>query len=180
MLTSFVGIDRHFAYSKRDIKTLIGDQALRKTIQLPKPKLGLCLSLSLETNGKISVKKWFPIFTTFVVLGTVFSGKFLEADKKNAKKFATVYGQRIARSSIPSQCMDCECTASNTGISYMECYLCSMTSMGRTNVEQVSYFDYTMCIKKVVITIEKIPLAGISIVYMSLKKFQRDNNEYIF
>ncbi|KAJ8955430.1 hypothetical protein NQ318_003528, partial [Aromia moschata] len=112
------GIDRRYAYTKKDVKGLGGDQPLRKSIILPKPTLGLCLSLALETNG------------------TVFSGKYLESDKKNAKKFSTVFAKTIARKATPSQCVDCECTAPNTGVSYMECYQCTMTNLTRTNIEQ--------------------------------------------
>lgn len=72
-----------------------------------------------------------------VILGTVFSGKFLETDKKNAKKFATVYSQLIARSTVPPHCKDCECTATDNGIAYMECYLCTMTSLNKNNAEMV-------------------------------------------
>ncbi|KAG5880871.1 hypothetical protein JTB14_004019 [Gonioctena quinquepunctata] len=105
------GIDRRYAYTKRDVRGLVGDQPLRKSIILPKSTLGLCLSLAMETNG------------------TIFSGKLLESEKKNAKKIATVFAKTVARSAAPMQCVDCECTAGNTGIAYMECYVCTMSSI---------------------------------------------------
>lgn len=48
----FIGIDKRYAYTKRDVRTLLGDQSLKKLIQLPKASLGQCLSLALETNGE--------------------------------------------------------------------------------------------------------------------------------
>lgn len=78
-----------------------------------------------------------------LVTGTVFSSKFLETEKKNAKKFVTVYSQIIARSTVPSHCMDCECTATEEGIPYMECYLCTMTSTSKNNVEMVCIYIKT-------------------------------------
>jgi hypothetical protein len=61
-----------------------------------------------------------------VVAGTVFNGKNLETDKRgNVKKFATVFGKRVAATARPTKCVDCECTAFNTGVSYMECYPCT-------------------------------------------------------
>lgn len=82
-------------------------------------------------------QKLISLLFLIAIPGTVFSSKFLESDKKNAKKFATVYSQLIARSTIPPHCMDCECTASDNGISYMECYLCTMVNTSRSNVEMV-------------------------------------------
>nr|XP_023013140.1 uncharacterized protein LOC111503145 [Leptinotarsa decemlineata] len=96
----------------------MGDQPLRKSIILPKSTLGLCLSLAVETNG------------------TIFSGKLLgDKEKKNAKKVATVFAKTVARSAAPVQCVDCECTAGNTGVSFMECYLCTMPSSFRYSPE---------------------------------------------
>ncbi|KAJ8978166.1 hypothetical protein NQ317_004215 [Molorchus minor] len=112
-----IGIDRRYAYTKKDVRGLIGDQQLRKSIFLPKPTLGLCLSLVMETNG------------------TVFSAKHLESDKRNAKKISTVFAKAVATRALPRQCVDCECTAPNTGVSYMECYQCTMTNLTRNNIE---------------------------------------------
>jgi hypothetical protein len=102
------GIDSTAAYTKKAIRGLIGDVALRKQVGLPKSTLGYCAPLALETNG------------------TVFNGKNLETDKRgNVKKFATVFGKRVAATARPTKCVDCECTAFNTGVSYMECYPCT-------------------------------------------------------
>lgn len=49
----YIGIDKQHAYSKRDVRALVGDSSLRKSIHLPKASLGQCLSLALETNGKL-------------------------------------------------------------------------------------------------------------------------------
>ncbi|XP_056647213.1 uncharacterized protein LOC130451874 [Diorhabda sublineata] len=124
------GIDRRFAYTKKDIKSLVGDQPLRKSINLPKSNLGLCLSLSLETNG------------------TIYSAKLLEGEKKNARKLATVFAKTFARVATPTQCVDCECTAPNSGVSYMECTLCTMANSTRFNFEtlgldedELNFFD---------------------------------------
>ncbi|CAG9816912.1 unnamed protein product [Phaedon cochleariae] len=120
------GIDRRYAYTKRDIRSLLGDQPLRKSIILPKSTLGPCLSLALETNG------------------TIFSAKYLEAEKKNAKKMSTVFAKSLARSAMPPQCLDCECTAADTGISYMECFICTMTNSTRLNFEVLGLDDEDM------------------------------------
>ncbi|XP_072402619.1 uncharacterized protein Apoltp isoform X1 [Diabrotica undecimpunctata] len=117
------GIDRRFAYTKRDVKNLVGDQALRKSIMPPKSTLGLCMSLSLETNG------------------TIYSAKFLETERKNAKKFATVLAKSLARRAMPTHCVDCECTAPNTGVSYVECSLCTMANSSRFNFEMPGLDD---------------------------------------
>ncbi|KAJ8964438.1 hypothetical protein NQ314_004907 [Rhamnusium bicolor] len=117
------GIDRRYAYTKKDVRGLVGDQPLRKSIILPKSTLGLCLSLAMETNG------------------TVFSGKYLESEKKNAKKFSTVFAKAVALKAVPSDCVDCECTAPNSGVSFMECYQCTMTNLTRNNIEQHVIFS---------------------------------------
>ncbi|CAG9760349.1 unnamed protein product [Ceutorhynchus assimilis] len=100
------GIDLTKAYTKKDIKKLDGDQALRNSISFTKSTLGLCLSLALETNG------------------TIFSSKHLEL-QKNAKKFSTVLAKRVAYSAVPRDCTDCECTSLHNGLSYMECTPCT-------------------------------------------------------
>jgi hypothetical protein len=46
------GIDSTAAYTKKAIRGLIGDVALRKQVGLPKSTLGYCAPLALETNGK--------------------------------------------------------------------------------------------------------------------------------
>lgn len=102
------GLDRTLAYTKKDADELRGDATLRKSVQLPKSTLGYCTPLALETNG------------------TVFSGKKLETEKlKSAKKIATVFAKRVARTAVPSTCKTCECTGHNTGVSYMECLPCT-------------------------------------------------------
>ncbi|KYB29704.1 hypothetical protein TcasGA2_TC031518 [Tribolium castaneum] len=110
------GIDRRTAYSKKDIHGLLGDAALRKQVSLPKSTLGYCAPLALETNG------------------TVFSSKNLQSEKRgNVKKFATVFGKRVAETARPTKCVDCECTAFNSGVSYMDCYQCTVPA--RTNID---------------------------------------------
>ncbi|CAH0561935.1 unnamed protein product [Brassicogethes aeneus] len=97
------GIDSTFAYSKRDVRSE-GDTALRKDTNLPKSALGICTPLALEMNGSI------------------FTSKYL--DKKYSKRLSTVFSRRVAKSAEPKSCMDCECTGSNSGVSFMECILC--------------------------------------------------------
>ncbi|XP_050313934.1 apolipophorins [Anthonomus grandis grandis] len=112
------GIDLVTAYTKKDIKKLEGDQALRNSISLSKSTLGLCSSLALETNG------------------TIFSAKQLEI-QKNAKKFATVFGKRVAYSAAPRDCTECECTSFTNGLSRMECAPCTYP---RSNIEH-NFFE---------------------------------------
>jgi hypothetical protein len=54
LLYSFLvlGMDGLTAYTKKDVKTLIGSTELRRQIKLPKAMLGYCTPLALETNGK--------------------------------------------------------------------------------------------------------------------------------
>lgn len=56
-----------------------------------------------------------------------------------SKKVATVFAKRIAQSAIPSKCKTCECTAHNTGVSYMECSPCSYPT--RATIDYVSAFS---------------------------------------
>lgn len=53
----YFGIDSYYAYSKKDLKELIGDTEARKQIRLPKQSLGICAPLAIETDGiKINLK----------------------------------------------------------------------------------------------------------------------------
>ncbi|XP_049547862.1 uncharacterized protein LOC125959115 [Anopheles darlingi] len=107
----FYGMDSRFAYTKKDVKELVGDMELRQQIRLPKASLGECVALAMETNG------------------SVFGGHNLRQDRSananNAKKFMKVFAKRIASTAIPSRCQRCECTGHNTGVAYMQCTLCS-------------------------------------------------------
>ncbi|KAJ3640007.1 hypothetical protein Zmor_003331 [Zophobas morio] len=110
------GIGATTAYTKKDIRGLIGDAALRKQVSLPKSTLGYCAPLALETNG------------------TIFCGKNLESDKKgNVKKFATVFAKRVAASARPTRCVECECSAFDNGVSSMDCYSCTYPT--RSNID---------------------------------------------
>nr|XP_034825791.1 apolipophorins [Maniola hyperantus] len=85
------GVDNYLAYTNKDYERLVGDTGLRKQVRLPKDKLGLCTSLSLETNG------------------TIWAGSKLEGDRGAARRFATVAGGRIAGSSSMCASQRCEC-----------------------------------------------------------------------
>lgn len=75
--------------------------------------------------------------------GTIFTSKNLQSDKRgNVKKFATVFGKRFAETARPTRCIDCECTAFNSGVSYMDCYQCTVPV--RTNIDYVSICDTTI------------------------------------
>ncbi|KAK9890371.1 hypothetical protein WA026_010464 [Henosepilachna vigintioctopunctata] len=101
------GIDNKRAYTKKDFRVLRGDETLRSYIKLPKTTMGLCMPLALETNG------------------TLFASRYVREGKEDsAKKFISVFTKRVASSSKPVECMDCECTAPSSGVSYMECYSC--------------------------------------------------------
>ncbi|KAK5639713.1 hypothetical protein RI129_012205 [Pyrocoelia pectoralis] len=103
----FFGMDRTHAFTKNDVRELKGDSDLLGQVRKPKSTLGVCMSFARDTNGSI------------------FTAKKLEADKKNAiKRFAAVFAKRIAHSALPKKCQICECTAPNTGLSYMECFPC--------------------------------------------------------
>lgn len=58
------------------------------------------------------------------------------------KKFATVFGKRVAATSMPSKCKTCECTADDTGISYMECFHCGYPTAVTDYVSIVSFLFY--------------------------------------
>jgi hypothetical protein len=51
----FYGMDRRYAYSKKDLRELTRDTDLWKQVRLPKPYLGVCTSVALETNGTKSM-----------------------------------------------------------------------------------------------------------------------------
>uniref|UniRef100_W4VR36 Putative lipoprotein n=1 Tax=Corethrella appendiculata TaxID=1370023 RepID=W4VR36_9DIPT len=110
-IRSFFGMDREKAYTKNDVKHLIGDIDLRKQIRLPKASVGICSALAIETNGSI------------------FTSKKLQPDKRHPiKKLSTVFGKRVAFSAMPNTCQTCECTGHNTGVAYMTCFPCSYPS----------------------------------------------------
>ncbi|CAD7080164.1 unnamed protein product [Hermetia illucens] len=107
----FFGMDRDFAYSKRDFKDFRGDVELRKQVRVPKEILGFCTPLAIETNG------------------SVFTANKLRPEKRNPiKKFATIFARRVAKTALPAQCQTCECTGHNTGVAYMTCTSCSIMS----------------------------------------------------
>mgnify|MGYP003346589022 CR=1 FL=1 len=103
----FFGMDKKYAFTKNDVRELKGDSDLLGQVRKPKSTLGVCMSFARDTNGSI------------------FTAKKLEEEKKSTiKRFATVFAKRIAHSALPKKCQICECTAPNTGLSYMECFPC--------------------------------------------------------
>ncbi|KFB38034.1 AGAP008807-PA-like protein [Anopheles sinensis] len=111
----FYGMDSRAAYTKKDVKELVGDEELRKQIRLPKATLGECIALAMETNG------------------SVFGGHKLRQDHRaantnNTKKFIKVFAKRIAQTAVPNSCQTCECTGHNTGVAYMQCLPCEYPS----------------------------------------------------
>ncbi|KAF5300365.1 hypothetical protein FQR65_LT00986 [Abscondita terminalis] len=114
----FFGMDRNYAYTKNDVRELKGDRDLLGQVRKPKSTLGVCMSFARDTNGSI------------------FTAKKLESDKKNGiKRFATVFAKRVAHSALPKKCQLCECTAPNTGLSYMECFPCHYPSFSGIDSE---------------------------------------------
>ena len=106
------GIDRTKAYTKKDLKTLIGDDDLRK--QVKTTSTSVCSSLVFDTNG--------AIFST---------NKYVSEDKKSlAKKFISIFAKRIALTGQPSACQECECAGHNTGAAYMSCLSCNFATSG--------------------------------------------------
>ncbi|XP_063971909.1 uncharacterized protein LOC135159796 [Diachasmimorpha longicaudata] len=104
---TFYGLDATKSYTRKDVKVLTGDVDLRRQVKLSKSALGYCTPLSLESNG------------------TIFSGNKLRFEKPIAvKKFATVFAKRVAATASPSPCQNCECTADNDGVTYMDCMSC--------------------------------------------------------
>ncbi|XP_062546026.1 uncharacterized protein LOC134212310 [Armigeres subalbatus] len=117
----FFGMDSNKAYTKKDIKDLIGDTDLRKQIRLPKATLGSCAALALETDG------------------SVFSGRKLRPERRNpTKKFISVFAKRVASTAVPTPCQTCECTGHNTGVSYMLCLPCTYPSAFSLDQERMS------------------------------------------
>lgn len=100
-LRHFFGLDRDLVYSKRFPE---GDNATRAQLHVPKSNLGICTPLALETNGSVfSARKLIPKF------------------KYPIKRFATIFGKRVAQSAVPPANQTCECSGHNTGVSYMAC-----------------------------------------------------------
>ncbi|XP_058818906.1 uncharacterized protein LOC131681859 [Topomyia yanbarensis] len=117
----FFGMDREKAYTKKDIKELVGDPHLRKQVRLPKATLGSCAALALETDG------------------SVFSGRKLRPERRNlTKKFITVFTKRVASTAASSTCQTCECTGHNTGVSYMLCLPCTYPSAFSLDQERMT------------------------------------------
>ncbi|XP_055638867.1 uncharacterized protein LOC129776937 isoform X2 [Toxorhynchites rutilus septentrionalis] len=117
----FFGMDRDKAYTKKDLKDVVGDADLRKQVRLPKATLGSCAALALETDG------------------SVFSGRKLRPERRNpTKKFITVFTKRVALTAAPNACQTCECTGHNTGVSYMLCLPCSYPSAFSLDHERMS------------------------------------------
>ncbi|XP_055591953.1 uncharacterized protein LOC129743787 [Uranotaenia lowii] len=117
----FFGMDRDKAFTKKDLKDLIGDSDLRKQVRLPKSTLGSCAALALETDG------------------SVFSGRKLRPERRNpTKKFITVFTKRVASGAVSNSCQTCECTGHNTGVSYMLCLPCTYPSAFSLDHERMS------------------------------------------
>lgn len=117
----FFGMDSYKAYTKKDLKDLIGDTDLRKQIRLPKATLGSCAALALETDG------------------SVFGGRKLRPERRNpTKKFITVFTKRVASTALSTSCQTCECTGHNTGVSYMLCLPCTYPSAFSLDHERMS------------------------------------------
>ncbi|XP_028030625.1 uncharacterized protein LOC114243361 [Bombyx mandarina] len=90
------GVDSTLAYTNKDYEKLVGDAALRKQVKLPKDKLGLCISLAMETNG------------------TILAGTKLSAERRSARRFSSVAGARAARGAARCARTRCECRAGAT------------------------------------------------------------------
>ncbi|KQS70383.1 uncharacterized protein Dere_GG10045, isoform C [Drosophila erecta] len=100
-LRHFFGLDSKLVYSKRFPE---GDAETRSTTHIPKSNLGICTTLAVETHG------------------SVFSARKLQPERKYPiKRLATIFAKRVALSATPIQSQTCECSAHNTGVSYMAC-----------------------------------------------------------
>ncbi|XP_032572582.1 uncharacterized protein LOC6611837 [Drosophila sechellia] len=100
-LRHFFGLDSRLVYSKRFPE---GDAETRNTTHIPQRNLGICTTLAVETQG------------------SVFSARKLQPERKYPiKRFATIFAKRVALSATPIQSQTCECSAHNTGVSYMAC-----------------------------------------------------------
>lgn len=113
------GIDHLNGYGIKDSRVLQGDPEVRRQAGVNKAKLGLCTPLALETNG------------------TVFTANRLEQAKLSpVKRFASVFGKRVALTAVPGTCQTCECTSHDDGTSYVECFPCQYP--GASMIEDVS------------------------------------------
>ncbi|CAG9122181.1 unnamed protein product [Plutella xylostella] len=86
------GVDSRLAYTNKDYENLVGDAGLRKQVKLPKDKLGLCMSLAMESNG------------------TIFTARKLAGDRATARRLSTVLGGRVDPRAAPQRC-ECRETA---------------------------------------------------------------------
>lgn len=104
------GIDRTKAFTKKDIKSLLGDEDLRKQVKIPKSSV--CIPLVFDTTGSM--------FTT---------NQYVAENKRNlTKKFIPMFAKSVADTAQPSTCQECECAGYNSGVAYMSCLSCSNTS----------------------------------------------------
>lgn len=86
------GFDATHAYTN-NLKELAGNKDLHSEIIPPNKVLGSCMSWATGTNG------------------TIFSVNKLHSNAQNPiKKFTKVFARRVARTAIPSDCQNCECT----------------------------------------------------------------------
>lgn len=152
MYCIYIGIDQLTAYTKKDVNGLVGDKELREAVRLPKATVGYCSRLALGSNGNyIAINIPQIILWHFItidnVLGSLFTAKKLESDKKNpVKKFVNVFAKRVAVSAVPNACQICECTARDQGTAYTNCHSCDyQTSPSQDSVsaeEIMSFIKY--------------------------------------
>lgn len=90
------GFDATHAYTN-NLKEPTGNKDLHSEIIPPNKILGSCMSWATGTNG------------------TVFSVNKLHSNAQNpVKKFTKVFARRVARTAIPSDCQNCECTGKSS------------------------------------------------------------------
>lgn len=124
------GYDRYTAYTQKFLKEQKPEPDLLKQIKAPKDHLGECMPLALQSNGSIfTARKLKPLNKAGI-----------------AKKFSLVFGKRVAKTAVPSDCQTCECSGHNTGAAYMTCTSCktpnaAMLDYGINEDEMLSFMQ---------------------------------------
>ncbi|XP_057374590.1 uncharacterized protein LOC130695474 [Daphnia carinata] len=106
----------------RNIRSLKGDQKLRRQLAMPKD---FCTPLALETNGTLfDLKKMMP-----------------GHQQQQTKKFIGIFARRVAVTGEPSLCQRCDCIGDRDGIGSILCQRCVSPVMKRLDKvwEQLVY-----------------------------------------
>eukprot|EP00092_Neocalanus_flemingeri_P021561 GFUD01023385.1.p1 GENE.GFUD01023385.1~~GFUD01023385.1.p1 ORF type:complete len:4113 (+),score=926.88 GFUD01023385.1:759-12341(+) len=100
---TILGFDKFSVFTAKNLNTLSGDVTLRGQLKVPKDYLS---TLATESGG------------------SVFSQSSFVQSARNFKTAASIFGRRVARTAVPSDCQICECISDREGEGRIACYEC--------------------------------------------------------